>query len=181
MTLITNKPPVAARALDRSDERVQHSDGLAGVLRAFISRIKTGDLGMLPVLLGLILIATVFSVLNPVFLAPNNLVNMLFDCATVGFISLGIVCVLMLGEIDLSVGSMSGLASALIGVLWVNLGWPVAGGRCHRGVTGGGSGGRAGVRAAVYPPRHAEFCCHAGRPAGAAGTAALYPRTVGQY
>lgn len=44
-----------------------------------------------------------------------------------GVISLGIVCVLMLGEIDLSVGSMSGLASALIGVLWVNNGWPVAG------------------------------------------------------
>ena len=59
-------------------------------------------------------------------LRPNNLVNLLFDCATVGIISLGIVCVLMLGEIDLSVGSMSGLASALIGVLWVNSGWPVA-------------------------------------------------------
>ncbi|WP_130835675.1 sugar ABC transporter permease [[Erwinia] mediterraneensis] len=113
-------------ALDRSDERVQHNESLSGVLRAFIARIKTGDLGMLPVVLGLILISTVFSILNPVYLAPNNLVNLLFDCATVGFISLGIVCVLMLGEIDLSVGSMSGLASAIIGVLWVNMGWPVA-------------------------------------------------------
>ncbi len=82
---------------------------------------------MLPVVLGLILISTVFSILNPVYLAPNNLVNLLFDCATIGFISLGIVCVLMLGEIDLSVGSMSGLSSAIIGVLWVNLGWPIAG------------------------------------------------------
>ena len=43
--------------------------------------------------------------------------NLLFDCATVGFISLGIVAVLMLGQIDLSVGSMSGLASAIVGVL----------------------------------------------------------------
>ena len=42
-------------------------------------------------------------------------------------ISLGIVCVLMLGEIDLSVGSVSGLASALVGVLWVNSGWPLVG------------------------------------------------------
>ena len=114
-------------ALDRSDERVQHNESLSAVFRSFVSRIKTGDLGMLPVVLGLILISLVFSILNPVYLAPNNLVNMLFDCATVGFISLGIVCVLMLGEIDLSVGSMSGLASAIIGVLWVNLGWPVAG------------------------------------------------------
>src|SRR5690606_25995837 len=63
--------------------------------------------------------------LNPVFLLPNNLVNLLFDCATVGVISLGIVCVLMLGEIDLSVGSMSGLASAMVGVIWVNMGLPL--------------------------------------------------------
>ena len=57
--------------------------------------------------------------LNPVFLSPRNLVNMLFDCSTVGVISLGIVCVLMVGEIDLSVGSVSGLSSAILGVLWV--------------------------------------------------------------
>ncbi|MEG3111956.1 sugar ABC transporter permease [Pantoea sp. T14] len=114
-------------ALDRSDERVHHDESLSGVFHSFVDRIKTGDLGMLPVVLGLILISTVFSILNPVYLAPNNLVNLLFDCATIGFISLGIVCVLMLGEIDLSVGSMSGLSSAIIGVLWVNLGWPIAG------------------------------------------------------
>ena len=113
-------------ALDRSDERVRHNDGLFGVVRAQINRIRTGDLGTAPVIAGLIVISLVFTWLNPVFIAPNNLVNLLFDCATVGFISLGIVCVLMLGEIDLSVGSMSGLASAIVGVLWVNAGWPVA-------------------------------------------------------
>ncbi|MBB4010147.1 sugar ABC transporter permease [Allorhizobium taibaishanense] len=117
-----NKTPLA---LDRSDERVKHSVGLAGMLSAFIARVRSGDLGMLPVAVGLIVISTVFSILNPIFLAPNNLVNLLFDCATVGIISLGIVCVLILGEIDLSVGSMSGLASAIIGVLWVNTGLPL--------------------------------------------------------
>ncbi|WP_320198644.1 sugar ABC transporter permease [Agrobacterium sp. rho-13.3] len=113
------------QALDRSDERVSHNDGLSGMVQSFINRVRSGDLGMLPVAIGLIVISTVFSVLNPVFLAPNNLVNLLFDCATVGIISLGIVCVLLLGEIDLSVGSMSGLSSAIIGVLWVNSGLPV--------------------------------------------------------
>lgn len=108
--------------LDRADARVRHDDSLKGALREFTDRLRSGDLGMLPVIVGLILISTVFSALNPIFLAPNNLVNLLFDCATVGVISLGIVCVLMLGEIDLSVGSMSGLASAMIGVLWVNAG-----------------------------------------------------------
>ncbi|PYE23022.1 D-xylose transport system permease protein [Rhizobium sp. PP-CC-3A-592] len=112
-------------ALDRSDARVLHAEGLSGALRTLVGRVKSGDLGMLPVAVGLIVISTVFSILNPIFLAPNNLVNLLFDCATVGIISLGIVCVLILGEIDLSVGSMSGLASAIIGVLWVNSGLPL--------------------------------------------------------
>lgn len=117
------KPPVA---LDRSDSRVRHDEGISGAIRAFFDRVRSGDLGMLPVAAGLVLIAVVFTALNPVFLAPNNLVNLLFDAAAIGCISLGIVCVLMLGEIDLSVGSMSGLASALVGVLWVNMGVPVA-------------------------------------------------------
>ncbi len=112
-------------ALDRSDSRMRHDDTLRGALREFIDRVRSGDLGMLPVVVGLVLISVVFSSLNPIFLAPNNLVNMLFDCATVGVISLGIVCVLMLGEIDLSVGSMSGFASAMVGVLWVNAGFPL--------------------------------------------------------
>ncbi|CDZ67057.1 ABC-type xylose transport system, permease component [Neorhizobium galegae bv. orientalis] len=113
------------QALDRIDIRVKHDDGLSGMLRSFVDRVRSGDLGMLPVAVGLVVISTVFSILNPIFLAPNNLVNLLFDCATVGIISLGIVCVLLLGEIDLSVGSMSGLSSAIIGVLWVNSGLPV--------------------------------------------------------
>lgn len=124
---MSNKDATAAAALDRSDARVQHQEGMIDAFWSFIDRVRSGDLGMLPVVVGLVLISIVFSSLNPIFLAPNNLVNLLFDCATVGIISLGIVCVLMLGEIDLSVGSMSGFASALVGVLWVNNGWPVAG------------------------------------------------------
>ena len=111
--------------LDRSDVRVTHAEGIGGTIRAFVDRVKSGDLGSLPVVVGLIIIWTVFTVLNPIFLSSNNLVNLLFDCSTVGVIALGIVCVLMLGEIDLSVGSMSGVGSALVGVLWVNQGMPL--------------------------------------------------------
>ena len=119
------KSETPPKALDRSDVRVRHDEGIRGTVRAFIDRVRSGDLGMLPVAVGLVVISAVFTALNPVYLAPNNLVNLLFDCATVGIISLGIVCVLMLGEIDLSVGSMSGLASALFGSLWVTQGWPL--------------------------------------------------------
>lgn len=111
--------------LDRSDTRVTHAEGIGGQVSAFIDRVKAGDLGSLPVIVGLVIIWTIFTLINPIFLSSNNLVNMLFDCSTTGVIALGIVCVLMLGEIDLSVGSMSGVASALIGVLWVNGAFPL--------------------------------------------------------
>lgn len=111
--------------LDRSDSRLRQDEGIGGAVRGFIDRVRTGDLGILPVLVGLVVIATVFWWLNPIFLAPNNLANLLFDAAAVGCIALGVVCVLMLGEIDLSIGSMSGLASAILGVIWVRMGLPL--------------------------------------------------------
>jgi D-xylose transport system permease protein len=111
--------------LDRADSRVSHDNSFADYLKSFIQKIKAGDLGSLPVIVGLIIICTVFTIMNPVFLSPNNLVNLLFDIATVGLIALGIVCVLLLGEIDLSVGSMSGVGSAVLGVMWVEAGLPL--------------------------------------------------------
>ncbi|KUM26126.1 ABC transporter permease [Mesorhizobium loti] len=124
MTTASDRNPGAL--LDRSDERLKDRSGAKGAIKGFLDRVRSGDLGSLPVVVGLVLICTIFQTLNPVFLSPNNLVNLLFDCSTVGIISLGIVCVLMVGEIDLSVGSVSGLSSALLGVLWVQWGWPVA-------------------------------------------------------
>ena len=125
MTNDSKNATAAAPLLDRSDERVTHATGFGGAVRAFFDRVRSGELGALPVVVGLVIIWTVFESLNTVFLSSNNLVNLIFDCSTVGVISLGIVCILMVGEIDLSVGSVSGFASALVGVLWVNTGWPV--------------------------------------------------------
>lgn len=127
MSVISEQAQAATPSalLDRSDVRVKHAASLADTWSAFVGRVRSGDLGSLPVIVGLAIIWTAFTALNPVFLSPNNLVNLLFDCSTVGVISLGIVCVLMVGQIDLSVGSMSGFASALVGTLWVGQGWPV--------------------------------------------------------
>ncbi|NTF45567.1 sugar ABC transporter permease [Rhizobium rhizogenes] len=118
------KQPTAL--LDRSDVRVSHETGIGATIRSSIDKVRSGDLGSLPVVVGLVIIWTVFGTLNPTFLSSSNLANLLFDASTVGIISLGIVCVLMVGEIDLSVGSISGFASAMVGMLWVNEGWPVA-------------------------------------------------------
>ncbi|MGI5459195.1 sugar ABC transporter permease [Streptomyces sp. CA-249302] len=112
--------------LDRQDERLHEQTGLRGTVDAFARRVRAGDLGSLPVIVGLAIVWTVFQILNPVFLSADNLVNLTLECSSVGVISLGVVCVLLVGQIDLSVGSVSGLAAAVTAVLFVNQHWPVA-------------------------------------------------------
>lgn len=92
----------------------------AGML---LSRVRGGDLGSLPVIVGLVLIWTVFQILNPVFLSSRNLVDLTMQCAAIGTIALGVVLVLLVGEIDLSVGSVSGLSGAVLAVTFVQLQW----------------------------------------------------------
>jgi D-xylose transport system permease protein len=115
----------ASTATDRQDERLRDRDGARGAFADFVNRTRSGDLGVLPVVAGLVIIWTVFQLLNPVFLSSANLSNLAMESAPVGIIALGVVAVLLLGEIDLSVGSVSGLASALIAVTFVKLGWPL--------------------------------------------------------
>jgi simple sugar transport system permease protein/D-xylose transport system permease protein len=111
-------------ATDLQDERLAHQAGVRGALGSLGNRIRGGDLGVLPVVAGLIIIAVVFNSLNSIFLSSANLTNLLVECAPVGVIALGIVCVLLVAEIDLSVGSVSGLSSALTAVLFVDKGLP---------------------------------------------------------
>jgi D-xylose transport system permease protein len=109
--------------LDQTDERLQQSQGLQGALHDFWRSVRAGDVGALPVIVGLLVIGTIFQVLNPVFLSSGNLVNLTLDMCAVGVISLGIVCVLLVGEIDLSVGSVSGFSAAIVAVLFIRHDW----------------------------------------------------------
>jgi D-xylose transport system permease protein len=84
--------------------------------RRWLNRL---DLSSLPILLGLIAIGVIFQSANNKFLTPLNLTNLMLQEAAIGTISVGIVLILLLGEIDLSVGSVSGLAGAVMAVLIV--------------------------------------------------------------
>ena len=90
-----------------------------------VARIRGGELGSLPVVVGLLVIWTVFQILNPAFLSSRNLVLLTMQSAAIGTIALGVVLVLLVGEIDLSVGSVSGLAAAILAVGFVQLRWPL--------------------------------------------------------
>ncbi|MEU6665346.1 sugar ABC transporter permease [Streptomyces sp. NPDC046727] len=118
-------PEAAAAAVTAVDPRLLvQEEGLLGYWYEFKRKMKAGELGSLPVVLGLAIICIVFQVLNSEFLSAENISNITVTMVGTGMISVGIVFVLLLGEIDLSVGSVSGAASALAAVLTVNQGWP---------------------------------------------------------
>lgn len=88
----------------------------------FKRKMKAGDLGSLPVVIGLIIIWSIFQGLNSNFLSPENLTNIAITMTATGMIAIGIIFVLLLGEIDLSVGSVSGVSGAIVAVLAVTHG-----------------------------------------------------------
>ncbi|MGW5200054.1 sugar ABC transporter permease [Streptomyces spiralis] len=116
---MTSLDTSVAPATDLQDERLTAPQGIGGHLRAAARRVRDGDLGMLPVVAGIVVIWTIFQALNRTFLSSTNLVNLSFDMVPIGVIALGIVCVLLAGQIDLSVGSVSGLSAATTAVVMV--------------------------------------------------------------
>ena len=122
---MSSDPTTTSVATDLQDERLRQRQGVRGVVAVGLERIRGGDLGVLPVVLGLVIIWTIFQSLNSYFLSSANLVNLLMECSAVGVMALGIVCVLLVGEIDLSVGSISGFSAALVAVAFVKHDWPL--------------------------------------------------------
>ncbi|MBD0838317.1 sugar ABC transporter permease [Streptomyces sp. TRM68416] len=120
----TVENPEAAKGSDVAvDPRLLvREQGLAGYVTEFKRKIKGGDLGSIPVVIGLAVIWIIFQSLNSNFLTAGNLSDISVAMVGTGMIAVGIVFVLLLGEIDLSVGSVSGVAGAVFAVLSVNEG-----------------------------------------------------------
>jgi D-xylose transport system permease protein len=79
--------------------------------------VREGELGSLPIIIGLIIIALVFQTQNNRFLTAGNFVNLIVQAAPITIIAMGIVFVLLLGEIDLSVGFVSGVGGVMVSLL----------------------------------------------------------------
>ena len=88
------------------------------------SRIRSGDIGSLAAILGLVVLCAVFTVMSPTFLTPINFANLLTQAAAVIVIAMGLIFVLLLGDIDLSAGYASGVCGAVMTILVTNHGWP---------------------------------------------------------
>jgi D-xylose transport system permease protein len=92
--------------------------------RDALRRLAQGELGSLRVLIVLAIVWIVFAIAHDRFLTATNLTNLALQIAAVGTISIGVVLVLLLGEIDLSVGAVSGLSAAVMASLSAKAGWP---------------------------------------------------------
>ncbi|MBI2708958.1 MAG: ABC transporter permease [Actinobacteria bacterium] len=105
-------------------ELVAHS--LREYVGAWSARIRAGETGVLPVIVGLLLIAVIFQTLNPKFLTAGNLVNLLVQGAVYMLLAMSEVFALLLGEIDLSAGFVAGVAGIVAAelILAANGGWP---------------------------------------------------------
>jgi D-xylose transport system permease protein len=111
----TAADPTAARAAGAG---AAHDDqSMGGYARRWWAGVRSGDLGSLPIVIGLIIIAIVFQSQNSNFLTAGNFLNLIIQAAGIMTIAMGVVFVLLLGEIDLSVGYVSGVGGAIAALL----------------------------------------------------------------
>ena len=106
-----------------STQTTLEKETLKGAASNYLSRVKAGDIGSLPAVLGLVSLVAVFGAMSEFFLTNRNFANLLTQAAPVMVIAMGLVFVLLLGEIDLSAGYASGVCGAVLVLLVTNEGW----------------------------------------------------------
>jgi len=106
-----------------STQTTLEKETLKGAASNYLSRVKAGDIGSLPAVLGLVSLVAVFGAMSEFFLTNRNFANLLTQAAPVMVIAMGLVFVLLLGEIDLSAGYASGVCGAVLVLLVTNHGW----------------------------------------------------------
>jgi D-xylose transport system permease protein len=102
------------------------TDTVAGYLRTWWQGVRAGELGSLPIIVGLVAIVITFTILEDNFLTERNFTNLLLQMAAVATIAIGVVFVLLIGEIDLSVAFVSAVGGVVMTLLLrpENPGWP---------------------------------------------------------
>ena len=117
----------AATSGDASAMTLPMGNDIGSYARAYWQRIRGGDMGSLPAIAALIVLFAVFSVAEDGFLTKSNFASLITQAAPGVLLAMGLVFVLLLGEIDLSAGTASGVGGALVAVLltkgWA---WPLA-------------------------------------------------------
>lgn len=93
-------------------------------VRTYLRRVRGGDMGSLPAILGLIVLFIVFGIANERFTSALNLANLVTQAGSICVLAMGLVFVLLVGDIDLSAGVAGGVSACAMGLTIVNHGWP---------------------------------------------------------
>jgi D-xylose transport system permease protein len=96
---------------------------IADSARDYVNRLRGGDMGSLPAILGLIFLFVVFASLNDRFLTTYNMANLLVQAGSICVMAMGIVFVLLLGEIDLSAGVAGGACATITALMLIDYDW----------------------------------------------------------
>ena len=91
---------------------------------SYVQRVRGGDMGSLPAILGLVVLFIVFGLANERFMSALNLANLVTQAGSICVLAMGLVFVLLLGDIDLSAGVAGGVSACAMGLIIVNHGWP---------------------------------------------------------
>lgn len=113
-----------AGSVEEAARKVGGAEAVRRVAGQTWTRLRQGELGLVPAFAGLAVIWAYFQIKQETFLSARNLSNLVLQIGVIGTLAVGIVLVLLLSEIDLSVGSVSILCSAVLANLMVNQGWP---------------------------------------------------------
>jgi D-xylose transport system permease protein len=89
-------------------------DSIGAAVRGYLERLKAGDVGSLPVIVGMLVIVAIFTYQSSDFLTAVNFNNLIVQMAGTTVVAIGVVFVLLLGEIDLSIGYVSGVAGVTV-------------------------------------------------------------------
>jgi len=116
MSTPTTPPPQTTQGLPTA-EVAEPTTSLANYARDWWVGVRNGELGALPIVLGIVIIAIYFQARNSQFLTAGNFVNLIAQASPIIIIGMGLVFVLLLGEIDLSVGFVSGMGGVIAAVL----------------------------------------------------------------
>jgi D-xylose transport system permease protein len=105
-----------------SPEPVEGLAALGAYTRGYLARVRGGELGSIPAMVGLLVITVVFALVHPGFLSAYNIEALVIQAAPIIVMAMGLIFVLLLGEIDLSAGTTGGLCSAITAVLMLRQG-----------------------------------------------------------
>ena len=90
---------------------------IKGSTYSYFRSVKASNSSSFSVLVGLVIIGAIFQLANKNFLSPLNLTNLITQISAIGIISVGVILILLIGEIDLSIGAVSGVTAAIMAVL----------------------------------------------------------------